>query len=445
MSEELKKHYILPYIVNKNGEIFSFKTKNIVKGRIANVEKIISYKKQTILAKNIIYECFYEKIPENHFIVYKDGIINNLNIDNLQLVNKEQLDEYKQNQLNKLKEQKISEGWKAHYKFLNYLGNKDGLIFSIYNNEIINGHNTDGYIRINIHDDKLYNRYPAHRFIYECFNGKIKEKLQIDHINGIKTDNTINNLQALNSKDHNNKTFKNSNSRKLQAAKLNKKILLSEFNDNNECITKKIYNCADDLTSILKLSRCTISKYTRNNEQIGNYKLSYYNDKIENEIWKKIEDDPRFIDYQFSNMGRVKNLINKITYGNLYHSGYYNVSIGNYKYNVHYLICLAFHGKPPGIYGIDITVDHIDRNKINNKLSNLKWATRIEQATNTIKVRKVKAIYLDTCEYIGIYNNASNAGRIHNIDKSQITKSCKNNKITAGKINNRKIKWEFVL
>ena len=129
----------------------------------------------------------------------------------------------------------------------------------------------------------------------------------------------------------------------------------------------------------------------------------------------------------------------------LYNAGYYNISIRDKNYNVHYLICLAFHGKPPGIYGKDITVDHIDRNKLNNKPSNLKWANRIEQATNTIKVRKVKAVYLDTNEEIEIYNSASEASRIHNIDKSQISKSCKNNKITAGKINNRKIKWEFVL
>ena len=57
----------------------------------------------------------------------------------------------------------------------------------------------------------------------------------------------------------------------------------------------------------------------------------------------------------------------------------------------------------------------------------------------------MKAVYLDTNEEIGIYNSASEAGRIHNIDKSQISKVCKNLRISAGKINNRKIKWEFVL
>jgi hypothetical protein len=444
MSLEWNPHYKLPYIANKNGDVLSLKLRKI-NGRIVNQEKTFSYKKQTILTKNIIYECFNGKIPDNHYVVYIDGIINNLQINNLKLVNEEQLKEYKQEQLNKLKELKIIEGWKPHYKFLNYLGNKEGQIYSIYNNEIINGHNTDGYHRINIHDDKLYNRYPVHRFIYECFNGKIEDKIQIDHINSIKTDNSIKNLQALNSKDHNDKTFKNNiNSRKLQASKMQKKILLSKFDDNNKCIDKKIYNCADDLISFFNLARVTISRYAKNNEQIGKYKLSYIDDNLENEIWKKIDNDPRFIGYEFSNMGRVKNLINKITFGNLYHCGYYNVSIHNIKYNVHYLICLAFNGKPPGIYGSEITVDHIDRNRVNNKPSNLKWATRIEQATNTIKVRKVRAIYVDTNEIIGTYNSASEAGRVHNVDKSQISKVCKNKYNFAGKINNRQIKWEFI-
>jgi hypothetical protein len=53
---------------------------------------------------------------------------------------------------------------------------------------------------------------------------------------------------------------------------------------------------------------------------------------------------------------------------------------------MHYLICLAFNGSPNGEYGNQITVDHIDRNRVNNKSDNIKWATRIEQATNTSKV-----------------------------------------------------------
>ena len=442
-NEGWKIHYKFLYMANKDGQIFSVYSNELIQGRINNVEKMLSYDSTSYLFKNIIYECFFGKIPEKHYIVYKDGIINNLFIDNLELVNEEQLKKYKQDQLNKIKEIKIKEGWKIHYKFLNYLGNNEGKIFSVLTNEIINGHNTDGYIRINIHDDKLYNRYPVHRFIYECFNGKIGDKIQIDHINGIKIDNSINNLQELNSKDHNIKTFKNNDSRKKQATKLKKKILLIEYDINNKILNEKIYDSVIDLEKILNFSRSTLGKYARNELKFYKYLIKYVEeDEIQDEIWINIDDD-RFIGYKFSNMGRIKKPNGIITFGNINNDGYYLISINNLKYMMHYLICLAFNGLPNGEYGNEITVDHIDRNRKNNKSSNLKWSTRIEQATNTSKVRKVIAKYLDTKEIIGTYLSASHAARVFDLDCSSISKVCRGDRITCGKLNNRDLTWEY--
>jgi hypothetical protein len=384
-------------------------------------------------------------IPEKHFIVYKDGIVNNYNIDNLELVNEKQLKEYKQNQLNKIKEVKLKEGWKIHYKFLNYLGNSEGKIFSILTNEIINGHNTDGYNRINIHDDKLYNRYAVHRFIYECFNGEIEDKMQIDHINGNKLDNSIQNLQALNSKDHNKKTFENNKEARLrQAIKKQKKILLIEYDKNEKIISEKIYNCAEDLEEILGLLRKRIAIYAKNETRYNNYLLKYVEEKIDNEIWRTIQDDERFEGYEFSNMGRIKKKRNGIiSFGNLNNMGYLSVNINEYRYTMHYLICLAFNGKPNGVYGNEITVDHIDQNRSNNKPDNLKWANRIEQATNTSRVKRVIAKYMDTNEIIGIYLSASDASRKFEVDCSGISKVCRGDRRSCGKLNNREIIWQY--
>jgi hypothetical protein len=443
--EGWKLHSKYLYMSNKKGEIYSLASNELIKGRITNQENTMSINDNTILFKNFIYECFYGLIPEKHYIIYKDGIINNYYIDNLELVNEEQLKKYKQNQLNKIKEIKLNEDWKAHYKFLNYLGNSQGQIFSILTNEIINGHNTDGYIRINIHDDKLYNRYPVHRFIFECFNGKIEDKLQIDHINSDKTDNSIKNLQALNSHDHNQKTFKNNTDARLkQAVKMRKKILLTELDKNEKIISEKVYNCAEELEEVLDCARVTIARYAKKEIKYNNYLLKYVEEKIDNEIWKTIENDTRFEGYEFSNIGRIKKKrSNIITFGNLNNDGYYFVNINEYRYTMHYLICLAFNGKPNGEYGNEITVDHLDRNKINNKSENLKWATRIEQATNTSKVKRVIAKYMDTNEIIGIYLSASDAGRQYGLDCSTISKVCRGNRRSYGKLNNRNIIWEY--
>ena len=51
--------------------------------------------------------------------------------------------------------------------------------------------NFEGYIRI------TYKRreYSCHRIIWEIFNGPIPDKMEIDHINGIRNDNSILNLR----------------------------------------------------------------------------------------------------------------------------------------------------------------------------------------------------------------------------------------------------------
>ena len=70
-----------------------------------------------------------------------------------------------------------------------------------------------GYLFFNIYDKKLEKPkgYSQHRFVYEVFKGPIPKCLETDHINGIKTDNRIKNLQLLthkqNSEKSNNKSI----------------------------------------------------------------------------------------------------------------------------------------------------------------------------------------------------------------------------------------------
>lgn len=59
-------------------------------------------------------------------------------------------------------------------------------------------------------------------------------------------------------------------------------------------------------------------------------------------------------------------------------AGYAMVKIGGVKITVHRLIGLLFLRNDEG----KLTVDHIDRNKRNNHISNLRWATYSEQAIN---------------------------------------------------------------
>lgn len=55
-----------------------------------------------------------------------------------------------------------------------------------------------GYLRINIMGKKYY----SHRLVYEAHVGPIPEGMQVDHVNGVKTDNRISNLECVTNREN---------------------------------------------------------------------------------------------------------------------------------------------------------------------------------------------------------------------------------------------------
>jgi len=95
------------------------------------------------------------------------------------------------------------------------------------------------------------------------------------------------------------------------------------------------------------------------------------------EVWKSIEGFPN---YEVSNLGQVRNKT-KIKSQRVANK-YYIVTLCNYglkkNFKVHRLVALAFipnsDNKP--------TIDHINKNKLDNRLENLRWFDYKEQANN---------------------------------------------------------------
>ena len=98
---------------------------------------------------------------------------------------------------------KILNGGKKFYIhpiFTNYAASKDGEILNVKTGRILKKNLTDqGYYQFKVNDKKLIKpkNYYIHRFEWECVKGVIPEGFVIDHIDSVKTNNKIENLQLL--------------------------------------------------------------------------------------------------------------------------------------------------------------------------------------------------------------------------------------------------------
>ena len=183
-----------------------------------------------------------------------------------------------------------------------------------------------------------------------------------------------------------------------------------------------------------------------------------------NEIWKPVRDYEGL--YEVSNLGRVKSL-SKFHCTSKNHSslGYWSkekilkpqIDINGYKYvrlyngdkwkyfKVHYLVAKTFI---PNVNN-EPTVDHIDRNKQNNEVSNLRWASYVEQANNKDKTNIIKKMkkfgkkkypnraekikqFNKNNEYIKTFNSSREASRLLNISETSISNCVNGYSKTAG-------------
>lgn len=178
-----------------------------------------------------------------------------------------------------------------------------------------------------------------------------------------------------------------------------------------------------------------------------------------NEIWKPVVGYEGL--YEVSSYGNVRSLDRVVTKRNgvnhtvvgrvlserISNKGYRIASIRDAHkqpktYSVHRLVMEAFCGKRP----VGKEINHIDGNRLNNRLENLEYVTHTENMKHafennlmnvTARSKKV-LIYNETGTKIAEYYSAREAGRELGIDGSYIAKSCRN----GTKIRNLEFKYE---
>lgn len=147
------------------------------------------------------------------------------------------------------------------------------------------------------------------------------------------------------------------------------------------------------------------------------------------EQWKTINNYP---DYKISNTGIVKNFKNDVEIKKQFQGAYYITQLYNNftkkqtPYRLHRLLAEHFIENPDPI-NFKI-VDHIDRNKLNNNIDNLRWCNASMNAKNRgpVKTNKVDQYTLEG-KFIQTWDSAKCAGEKLNIKYDGIRHCCNNN------------------
>lgn len=273
-----------------------------------------------------------------------------------------------------------------------------------------------GYIvsRITRDRDKKTVNMTNHRLVVETFIPNPEGKSLIDHINGIRTDNRVENLRWATSSENkiNTNILSKGNSRKV--VQFNQQGQYTHTWENVLGITKYFHIHSQDVKRAC----------TNGNLLQGSYWRYFDLLPIEGEEWKPISVYGTVI--YVSSIGRVTKS-KRITYGSKENTGYLQTMIRKKTVLVHRLVCQAF--KPiqnPDQYH----VNHIDFNKQNNNVSNLEWVTRIEnmhhyQSVRTgLKIQRPVAQHDGRGELLAFYYTVKDAAMYMGCKPSSIINVC---------------------
>jgi HNH endonuclease/NUMOD1 domain len=299
-----------------------------------------------------------------------------------------------------------------------------------------------------IKDGKLSQKL-IHILVYITFGKDYDKNKQIDHINGDKMNNKIDNLRCVSPSDNMKNAFKNND-------RMHKNHTIQAFNKNGEFV-KEFNNKKDAAKFIGHVNQNCISKCLQGKRKIaGSYIWKYKDDDYAQEVKNmySIKQDENFIclgqiggrDFSkyFINKEGIIILKNRKLKGTkeIYKRVHLTCSLSKpATFRIHRLIGKFFlKDGEKYFYDENFVVNHKDKNKHNNHIDNLEW---ISQHQNIIhgNGKKVAKISKETNEVIEEFDSITNALKSLNL----ISKSHCITDVCEGKQNFAYgFKWKYI-
>lgn len=264
----------------------------------------------------------------------------------------------------------------------NYEVDEQGNVFNLITNQQLKGSiSENGYKYFRLSKDGKKKMVYAHRLVAECYLDNPGNYPVVNHIDGDKLNNSIENLEWC--------------SYSQNATHAHQNNLISSVRERE-----------------------------------------YYDEDLAGEIWKPIFNLP----YSISNKGRIKNDRTLLLLKPSLCGGYYKIrpsangQVQDFMvHNILYCVFNDIQTIPEGM-----VVDHIDGNKTNNCLDNLRLITLSENVkaalyeTKTNKSCKAVQQYSLEGKLLNTFPSAREAARVLGLDSSTISKVCRGVNKTHG-------------